>query len=106
MNDKLAAAQRAYDRQEPDDLPKPEFHGEGDTIQFINDLTSTKETPQKFFDSYCISDVGNDTPGDVAELLQYLAQAFQNDKLPESVSVPFWRVMKRMAIDRFNFEND
>lgn len=105
MNDKLRAAQRAYDRQEPDDLPKPEFHGEADTVQFIYDLANTEELAQKYLDPFCIQDVGNDTVGDIEDFLQTVARAFINEKLPESVSAPFWKLMKRMAIEKFDNEN-
>lgn len=97
----LDKAQAAYDAEEPDDMPKPEFT-ESHITQFIEDFANCGDNPAKWLIENGVSGAWEDFPSDVPESLQSLAQQYHWDVLGCG---KHWRMFKRFAIEKFDSDN-
>jgi len=100
----FAKAQRRYDRQEPR-YPTSRDFTERDIEHFIRDLATCGAEPNQWLADNGISGEWHlQKYEDVAELLQSIAASSVAGHHLQRGEDKFWRVMKRMAIDRFDFE--
>lgn len=100
------AAQRAYDRRLPEEDIVPEFTDLHIT-DFIRDLASCGPEPRMWlFEEGVKGEWDLPYNDDVAELLQSLAIASVAGHHLAKGEDKFWKVMKRMAIDRFDYEQE
>lgn len=104
----LAAAQRNYDRQLPEDSAsyfredevKVVFNENIDVPKFILDLAQCGHNPAKWLYDNNVKDQWDETVGDVAEFLQSLSITYAAGHLTMSGSDRFWKLMVRMTLDR------
>lgn len=97
----LDKAQAAYDAEEPDDMPSPEFT-ESHITQFIEDFANCGDNPAKWLAENGVSGAWEDFPRDVPESLQLLANQW---KLGLFGTAQHWRMFKRFAIEKFDLDN-
>ena len=102
----FAKAQRRYDRQEPR-YPASRDFTERDIREFIRDLATCGANPRQWlFDEGVKGEWDLPYNDDVAEMLQSIAIASVAGHHLQRGEDKFWKVMKRMAIDRFDYQQE
>jgi hypothetical protein len=100
----FSKAERAY-LTVPDEV-KPEFT-ERDILEFIRDLATCGTNPRQWlFDEGVKGEWDLPYNDDVAEMLQSIAISCVAGHHLERGEDKFWQVMKRMASDRFDYQQE
>lgn len=104
--DSFARAQRNYDRMEPREVIREEFR-ESHINAFIRDFASCGPNPADWlFNEGVHGEWDASGQSDVAEFLQSVCIASVAGYEHSSYGAPFYQLMKRMALDRFEFEQE
>jgi len=84
---------------------KPEF-SESHIGQFIEDFAACGTQPAKWLAANGVQGAWEDFPVDVPEYLQFIASLWHTTGYSPAGPVMFWKMMHRMAIEKFDFETN